>query len=205
MNYTFTQSIGMSQVKSTIFVKQSRKIMLAICRITAVFFLGIFPGFLSAQHQPNGSKISTADASSILAHHNQVRKEVGVGPLKWSNDLAAYAQRWADYLAESNRCDIRHRKTKEAEGVYYGENIWWGSDATAYKIVNASYSWYKEKQSYQFSRFGDERGVIIGHYTQMVWRNTTEMGAGAAVCPGGEIIVVANYNPAGNYMGEYPY
>jgi pathogenesis-related protein 1 len=104
-----------------------------------------------------------------------------------------------------NRCNIRHRKTKESEGKYYGENIFWGSDANAYKIVDASYSWYEEKKDYQFSVFNNDRGPVIGHYTQMVWRNSTEMGAGAAVCPDGGIIVVANYNPAGNFIGEYPY
>lgn len=168
-------------------------------------FIGLVPHFVIAQNQPNGSKISTADASSMLAHHNKVRKEVGVGPLKWNNEIAAYAQRWADYLAKSKRCDIRHRKPKEKEGEYFGENIFWGKSATEIKIVEASYSWYAEKKEYQFSRFGDERGAVIGHYTQMVWRNTTEMGAGTATCPGGKIIVVANYNPPGNHTGEYPY
>jgi uncharacterized protein YkwD len=181
------------------------------CKKTVLFvvLLGLLCVFniqkVSAQNQPTGSNISVADASSLLAHHNEVRKEVGVGPLRWSNDLAAYAQRWADYLAKSKRCDIRHRKNRENEGVNYGENLFWGSSANAYKIVDASVSWYEEKQDYQFSVFNNDRGPVVGHYTQMVWRNTTEMGAGAAVCPDGGIIVVANYNPAGNFIGEYPY
>jgi pathogenesis-related protein 1 len=205
MIYHFPQTACKYQVKPIYFIKQIRKLMHVICRITAVFFMGILPQFLSAQNQSTGSNISSADATSLLAHHNEVRKEVGVGPLRWSNDLAAYAQRWADYLAKSKRCDIRHRKNRENEGVNYGENLFWGSSATAYKVIDASVSWYGEKQDYQFSIFSNERGPVVGHYTQMVWRNTTEMGAGAAVCPGGEIIVVANYNPAGNFMGEYPY
>jgi hypothetical protein len=39
----------------------------------------------------------------------------------------------------------------------------------------------------------------------MVWKNSKEMGLGIATCPTGEVIIVANYNPAGNYVGQYPY
>jgi hypothetical protein len=39
----------------------------------------------------------------------------------------------------------------------------------------------------------------------MVWKNTTHVGVGIGVCKSGEILIVANYNPPGNYMGEKPY
>ena len=43
-----------------------------------------------------------------------------------------------------------------------------------------------------------------GHYTQVVWANTLSVGCGVAVCPTGTI-VVCNYAPPGNYVGEKPY
>jgi hypothetical protein len=39
----------------------------------------------------------------------------------------------------------------------------------------------------------------------MIWKNTKEIGVGIATCPAGGLIVVANYNPPGNFMGEFPY
>ena len=119
--------------------------------------------------------------------------------------MAAYAQRWADYLATNNHCKIKHRGPNEQEGAQYGENIFWGSSAQAYRPLDASKSWYSEIQKYTYSLLNSDNWYPTGHYTQMIWRNTTLMGAGVAVCPDGEIIVVANYNPPGNYMEEYPY
>lgn len=49
------------------------------------------------------------------------------------------------------------------------------------------------------------RGKKVGHYTQMVWNYTREVGAGVAYCPGGGIVVVASYHPAGNIIGSVPY
>ncbi|MEI6088085.1 MAG: CAP domain-containing protein [Bacteroidota bacterium] len=48
-------------------------------------------------------------------------------------------------------------------------------------------------------------GTTSGHYTQMVWKNTKEVGVGVSTCPNGAIIIVANYFPAGNYMRQFPY
>ena len=45
---------------------------------------------------------------------------------------------------------------------------------------------------------------ILGHFTQVVWKSTTEAGFGVAVCPNNQImIVVGNYSPAGNFMGQF--
>ncbi|GBO14009.1 hypothetical protein AVEN_150418-1 [Araneus ventricosus] len=42
-----------------------------------------------------------------------------------------------------------------------------------------------------------------GHFTQMVWRNSTEFGVGKARSRCGKVIVVANYKPGGNVIGEF--
>ena len=158
-----------------------------------------------AQVSSTGSRITATDAQQLLDHHNEVRKEVGVGPMKWDPALAAYAQRWADYLATSNKCRIQHRGASQKEGASYGENIFWGSAAEEYSSLDASLSWYSEKEQFKYARLNEYNAHPVGHYTQMVWRTTTMMGAGMAVCPSGALIVVANYNPPGNYLGEYPF
>ena len=168
-------------------------------------FIFLFSCHTYSQITKTGSKISVVDANKMLAHHNKVRKDVGVSGLQWDAKLAAYAQRWVDYLATNNQCQMKHRGPLEKEGAQYGENIFWGSPAKAYTPLDASTSWYAEIKNYSYARFSSDNLHSIGHYTQMIWRNTTRMGAGVAICSNGDVIVVANYNPSGNYIGEYPY
>lgn len=151
-----------------------------------------------------GSKINANDAIKLLNHHNKVRAEVGVGKLNWSASLSSYAQSWADELA-AKKCKMKHSDCKDETGKILGENIFWGSSSSLYGPLDASMSWYEEKSDYKGKPIGEDRGKMIGHYTQMVWRKTQEVGAGQAYCPGGGIIIVASYYPAGNFVGERPY
>lgn len=146
-----------------------------------------------------GSNLTSSQAAESLAFHNQVRQEVGVSPLIWSSELSAYAQEWADYLA-SKGCDLVHHRPKKKNSVQYGENIYMGYGKVN-TALDASKSWYSEIDEYKKTGYSYK----TGHYTQMVWRNTTQIGIGVARCPNGAYIVVANYNPPGNYVGEKPY
>ena len=152
-----------------------------------------------------GSRITQQQALDVLNHHNKVRQEVGVPPLTWSTQLAAYAQAWADYLANSNNCQMRHRTNPGEEGKGYGENLFWGSSSTFYQPLDASTSWYGEKKLYRYQALNNNNWYKAGHYTQMVWRDTKQVGVGVAVCPNGGLMVVANYYPAGNVITQYPY
>lgn len=151
-----------------------------------------------------GSKITREDARKVLDHHNLIRKEVGVDKLVWNTDLAAFAQEWADQLAKDG-CTMKHRKQPKVNDEPVGENLFWGSSSEAYGPLDASLSWYSEKKIYQYGKFGHGNWHAIGHYTQMVWKNTKQVGVGVAVCKNGGILVVANYYPAGNYMDQFPY
>ena len=47
---------------------------------------------------------------------------------------------------------------------------------------------------------------ILGHFSQVVWRDTKEMGVGMISKQEGDvwtIIIVANYYPAGNCEGHF--
>jgi pathogenesis-related protein 1 len=152
-----------------------------------------------------GSRITNEDAQKFLSHHNQVRAEVGVSGLSWSRELSAYAQEWADYLAKNNGCKMEHRKKPNLKGEPLGENLFWGSSSDYYHPIDASTSWYEEKKIYKHGKFGEGNWHGVGHYTQMVWKNTKEVGVGIAICKNGGLMVVASYYPAGNYIGQFPY
>jgi pathogenesis-related protein 1 len=154
---------------------------------------------------PTGSIITPTDAQKFLDHHNKARAAVKVDKLTWSPRLAKYAQKWAQHLAEDKRCKMIHSDCIDEYGNVFGENLFWGSDASVFNSLDASKSWYEEKSNYSYERVGESRQKDVGHYTQMIWRNTREVGVGIGYCKSGGIIIVASYFPAGNYTGEYPY
>lgn len=46
--------------------------------------------------------------------------------------------------------------------------------------------------------------MATGHFTQVVWKNTKNLGVGVAFANNGnKAIVVANYFPPGNYQGQF--
>lgn len=51
--------------------------------------------------------------------------------------------------------------------------------------------------------FGVEpKNLNSGHFTQVVWKESKELGVAFAK-NGGKVIVVANYSPPGNYIGHF--
>ena len=45
--------------------------------------------------------------------------------------------------------------------------------------------------------------VFTGHFTQVVWKDSRELGVGRAQTRDGKWLVVANYRPAGNFLGRF--
>ncbi|MCU1339685.1 MAG: SCP-like extracellular [Bryobacterales bacterium] len=133
-------------------------------------------------------------ARDMLAAHNTVRARAGMAPLAWSDRLAAGAQNWADTLLA--RKQFVHRLHSA-----YGENLFeiTGARASSAEVVAA---WAAESRNYDYSS-NRCRGVC-GHYTQIVWGDTKEVGC--AVARGGKREVwVCNYDPPGNWVDKRPY
>ncbi len=168
-----------------------------------LYFFLLSPLLASAQSKidSTGSNITREDAQAVLDFHNKVRADLGVPPLTWNAQIAAFAQQWADSLANFNNCNIKHHSNQ----FNYGENIFGGSSAKLFKGIDAANAWYQEKNKYTYSKLGQGNWYETGHYTQMIWKTTTEIGLGIATCPSGGVVVVGNYSPAGNIFGQYPY
>lgn len=158
--------------------------------------------------EPNISKTkshSLIDPASMTTAHNQWRSKTGVSALKWSDKLAQDAQKWAEHLTE-NGCHPGY------SGGKYGENIYLAGpainsdgtikveDITEQNVVD---SWGNEIRDYDYE--DNSCKFVCGHYTQIVWKNTTEVGCGMATCEDKSQIWVCQYTPAGNMAGEKPY
>ena len=143
------------------------------------------------------SKMSGKEIQAITAYHDKVRADVGVGPMKWSPALAAYAQDWADHLAATDCRMVHHTEGK------YGENLFQGT-AGYYTAMDAAKAWETEKKDYHGGVLTQSNWHPAGHYTQMVWRDSTVLGCGEAMC-NKTLIVSCNYHPPGNYLGRRPY
>ncbi|KAK3018581.1 hypothetical protein RJ639_002816 [Escallonia herrerae] len=131
-----------------------------------------------------------------LDAHNAARAQVGVGPLTWDDGVASYAQHYANQRIEDCGCEHSH-------GGPYGENIAFGSGDFSRKA--AVDLWVGEKKYYDYNSNSCASGYGCGHYTQVVWRNSTRVRCARVRCNNGWCFITCNYDPPGNYVGERPY
>ena len=139
----------------------------------------------------------------ILSSHNRERDALGLKPLHWNNNLAKDAQKWSDYLAKSGRFEHSTGNSTRSQG----ENIWGGTPGvfSAEAMVD---SWSSEKRHFKNGIFpavsmtGKMRDV--GHYTQIIWRKSTQLGC-ARSRGNSEEILVCRYSAPGNMIGEKPF
>lgn len=139
----------------------------------------------------------------LLAAQNLERAKIGVPALTWNAGLAADARKWADQLAATGRFE---HSADEPGKEPQGENLWAGTPRafTPEAMVGL---WAAEKRDYQpgvfpnNSRSGDVEQV--GHYTQLIWRATGQVGCATAIGKNEEVLV-CRYSEAGNVYGERP-
>lgn len=62
-------------------------------------------------------------------------------------------------------------------------------------------SWYDEIKQHTFGVEPKTTGT--GHFTQVVWSDSTQLGVGMKKNSKGQVLVVCNYDPPGNYVGQY--
>lgn len=149
----------------------------------------------SATSSPKGSF-----SKQSLDTHNKFRSMHGVPPLKWADDLAREAQGWAEKLARART--LQHSSKSERKDA--GENIAMFTGKFDSAGEQATTMWYEEVKDYNFRRGGWQGGT--GHFTQVVWKGSRELGMGRAKTSDGSLtFVVGRYRPAGNvinYMAD---
>lgn len=151
----------------------------------------------------------TTDPAALgaLQVHNCARKTVdpaaspSIPSLVWDATVASTAQSWAD------GCVFAH-----GGHVGLGQNLYGAAEGATLTLAVASNAWASEEPDYQYAT-NTCPGALCGHYTQMVWRATTQLGCGQKQCTTGSPFggfpnwnfIVCDYNPPGNYSGQKPY
>ncbi|MDG4475892.1 CAP domain-containing protein [Thiovibrio frasassiensis] len=171
---------------------------------------------LSAQPSPAQDK--PVDAMCMLEEHNILRAAVGTPELRWSDALAGQAAAWAKELQKTG-CGMKHSQSGLGENIYWasawksgtrspGKSSWqWRLSPQPITEKNVVASWGVEQSWYSqaSNTCAAPSGKSCGHYTQMVWRTTREVGCAKAICEDSSQVWVCNYAPAGNIIGRRPY
>ena len=134
---------------------------------------------------------------SALDAHNKYRAKHHVGKLILNQELCDIAQKYAQELARTG--NFAH-----SNGFFHGDNMGenlfacYGMKITGKMMTD---DWYDEINQYDFNNPGYISGT--GHFTQVIWKGSKQVGFGYAQARDGYYYGVANYYPAGNYIGEF--
>ncbi|XP_062549524.1 Golgi-associated plant pathogenesis-related protein 1-like [Armigeres subalbatus] len=145
-------------------------------------------------HSRSGGSASPFDAA-VLEEHNRLRAKHSAAPLTLDPAISQYAQQWANNIASRNV--MQHRSNNS-----YGENLYASFGRTNITGEEVVHSWYNEIKDYRFGQPNPGNFGQVGHFTQVVWKNSKRLGVGIAKT-GNNVYVVCNYDPPGNYGGQY--
>ncbi|CAG7718729.1 unnamed protein product [Allacma fusca] len=150
----------------------------------------------AAEQMKNAERVkNTTDRKFIqeaLEEHNKLRAKHGIGPVSVDEDLNNVAQAWANRLLQKGKME------HSTNG--FGENVFWASGGSI-NGAKPCQAWYSEIKDFDFNRIDHTPGT--GHFTQLLWKSSTKIGIALASGKAGHF-VVANYNPPGNFLGQYP-
>ncbi len=132
--------------------------------------------------------------------HNRLRAEVysgnGVGKnnvtlpaasttpadVTWDADLAAGAQTWADQCKGGHDSGADRRSNSNKSGSV-GQNAYasWGGYSATFNFAAPVESWYSEIKDVteaMLRSYPSNPPAVIGHFTQVVWGDSTKVGCG---------------------------
>lgn len=147
--------------------------------------------------------------NAVLYHHNAARANHRAAPLVWNTTCEQNAR------IAAQTCNFAHYIPP---GVRNGQNLFTVSGSAFNVTAGITESWYKGELPFMTGSFGlaslsDDVFHQVGHFTQVVWQDTTSVGCvsidcGANMKVGGapsslNKFTVCNYAPPGNIGGQY--
>ena len=144
----------------------------------------------------NEGKENNNFIEEALKKHNEYRIKHNAPELKINKKLNEMADNYADKLLDSEG------KKAFPLNIYnnystLGENILFSTKKNAEEMCEI---WYNESKNYDYNLNKFQKGT--GHFTQMIWKETKEVGFGFKL-KDNKFCVVAYYYPSGNVLGEF--
>ncbi|KAL5107886.1 Peptidase inhibitor 15 [Taenia crassiceps] len=154
--------------------------------------------------------LTEEERNLIVTYHKDTRLRVrppaaNMKLMTYSQKLENLAERWVA------RCEFEHPDTRIwTEYANTGQNLAITGGRPA-KLKGMMKMWRDEAKDYSYD--GDcMYGKVCGHYTQMVWANTSEVGCAIRQCdayfpgwPSPVYLMACQYSPPGNWYGQKPY
>ncbi|NXT50246.1 CRIS2 protein, partial [Pluvianellus socialis] len=145
--------------------------------------------------------LSTSKADQqklIIDKHNALRRAVqptasNMLKMEWYPPAAENAQKWA------NQCTLSHSPANlRTTTTQCGENLFMST--APFSWSDAIQAWYNEEKDFEYGIGAKIESAVIGHYTQLIWYNSHQVGCAVAYCPGKQFnyFYVCQYCPPGN-------
>ena len=135
--------------------------------------------------------------ADLLTRHNLYRAKHSAPNLERNSQLEDIAQAYSEKLVTLGY--LVH-SSNTLNGNYIGENLYFGYNA-GYLGTKPVDAWYDEIKDYDFAKSEFTSGT--GHFTQVVWKNSKQVGCGVACGSNDYCYVTCNYYPGGNYLGQF--
>ncbi|OCT79078.1 cysteine-rich venom protein TEL1 [Xenopus laevis] len=139
----------------------------------------------------------------IIDAHNAYRRNASptaqnMLKMVWNKDAAQNAGNW------SATCSMSHSTSdkRKIPGFSCGENLFMSSYPATWDV--AIKAWYDEYINFEYGVGPKSSGLVIGHYTQVMWYNSYNVGCSVSYCPQStyKYFYVCQYCPAGNMAGS---
>ncbi|XP_022910069.2 venom allergen 5-like [Onthophagus taurus] len=168
---------------------------------------------------PKEHTITDAIRNSLLVAHNKYREKVASNDEKRGGIQGGATKMYAlqydkelEYTATcwNKKCTFAHDQCRITE-VFRpaGQNLYWSSGKGCswnFNLNQATELWYDEvkdmtKECFEAYGIGCESSKV-GHFTQMIWAETTHVGCSLVEYAGPTCQLACNYGPAGNFLKE---
>lgn len=195
------------------FGLEKRAATLSLNRVATTLSLGRTPIATSTSTSTRAATPTNSPpnawATGILNAHNTARKSHAANALVWNDELTGYAKIWAE------KCIWEHG---QPVSISLGQNLAAGASSASVATQSGQTvvdMWMAEEKDY------NPQAPMYSHFTQVVWKATTELGCYQAQCPNskfkdgkGQLVfnnsrlvsvayTVCNYRRAGNVQGQY--
>lgn len=169
--------------------------------LAAVVLVGA-SGLPARAREPLRDTTDRAFLRELVTSVNAYRARHGVPRVRLDAKVTRYAKSRARKVSSQEELKAGHSGLSHD----YGENLFWHGASEPHRLKGsvAVKEWYDEGAAYDFDAGEFSRGT--GHFTQLVWKGSTTIGAARVSGRGHrwhETYIVVDFRPRGNLTGAF--